>query len=146
MQHSKILQEMSNIQLIRTKAYHLRMNGAMERFKRTIQTVLKKITIIPSEWDEKLPYAIFAYNSCRHEATGESPHFLMYGRDARIPMKADPEEHIGQYQVDVDDYKFRHAEQMNQAHEETRAQRARERKKVLRRKTYSLQNKVSRSR
>uniref|UniRef100_A0A8R1EXY8 RNA-directed DNA polymerase n=1 Tax=Caenorhabditis japonica TaxID=281687 RepID=A0A8R1EXY8_CAEJA len=104
--------KMSNIQLIRTKGYHSRMNGAVERFNRTIQTVLKKITIIPSEWDEKLPYAIFAYNSCRYEATGESPHFLMYGRDARIPMKSDPEEHIGQYQVDIDDYKFRHAEQI----------------------------------
>uniref|UniRef100_A0A8R1IJK0 RNA-directed DNA polymerase n=1 Tax=Caenorhabditis japonica TaxID=281687 RepID=A0A8R1IJK0_CAEJA len=36
-------------------------------------------------------------------------------------MKSDPEEHIDQYQVDVDDYKFRHAEQMNQVHEEARA-------------------------
>uniref|UniRef100_A0A8R1E3A4 RNA-directed DNA polymerase n=1 Tax=Caenorhabditis japonica TaxID=281687 RepID=A0A8R1E3A4_CAEJA len=84
------------------------------------KTVLKKITIIPAEWDEKLPYAAFAYNSCRHEATGESPHYLMYERDARVPMKSDAEEQIGKYQVDVDDYKFRHAEQMNKAQEETR--------------------------
>uniref|UniRef100_A0A8R1DLV5 RNA-directed DNA polymerase n=1 Tax=Caenorhabditis japonica TaxID=281687 RepID=A0A8R1DLV5_CAEJA len=112
--------KMSNIKMIRTKGYHSRMNGAVERFNRTIQTVLKKITIIPAEWDEKLPYAVFAYNSCRHEATGESPHYLMYGRDARVPMKSDPEEQIGKYQVDVDDYKFRHAEQMNEAQEETR--------------------------
>uniref|UniRef100_A0A8R1HNE6 Integrase catalytic domain-containing protein n=1 Tax=Caenorhabditis japonica TaxID=281687 RepID=A0A8R1HNE6_CAEJA len=111
---------MSNIKLIRTKGYHSRMNGAIERFNRTIQTVLKKITIIPTEWDEKLQYAVFAYNSFRHEVTGESPHYLMYGRDARVPMKSDPEERIGNYQTDLDDYKFRHAEQMNQAQEETR--------------------------
>uniref|UniRef100_A0A8R1HP30 Integrase n=1 Tax=Caenorhabditis japonica TaxID=281687 RepID=A0A8R1HP30_CAEJA len=97
--------KMSNIKLIRTKGYHSRMNGAIERFNRTIQTVLKKITIIPTEWDEKLQYAVFAYNSCRHEATGESPHYLMYGRDARVPMKSDPEERIGNYQTDLDDYK-----------------------------------------
>uniref|UniRef100_A0A8R1HXU9 Integrase-type domain-containing protein n=1 Tax=Caenorhabditis japonica TaxID=281687 RepID=A0A8R1HXU9_CAEJA len=84
------------------------------------KTVLKKITIIPAEWDEKLPYAVCAYKSCRHETTGESPHYLMYGRDARVPMKSDPVEQIGKYQVDVDDYKFRQAEQMNKAQEDTR--------------------------
>uniref|UniRef100_A0A8R1IRF9 Integrase-type domain-containing protein n=1 Tax=Caenorhabditis japonica TaxID=281687 RepID=A0A8R1IRF9_CAEJA len=43
-----------------------------------------------------------------------------YGRDARIPMKSDPEEEIGRYQVDLDDYRYRHAEQMQMAHEEAR--------------------------
>uniref|UniRef100_A0A8R1EIM2 Integrase n=1 Tax=Caenorhabditis japonica TaxID=281687 RepID=A0A8R1EIM2_CAEJA len=143
--------KMANIKLIRTKGYHSRMNGAIEKFNRTIQTVLKKITtvrsisfmlqfcpgvlrqntswgalylwnglFIPTECDEKLQYAVFAYNSCRHEVTGESPHYLMYGRYARVPTKSDPEERIGKYQIDLDDYKFRHAEQMNRAQEETR--------------------------
>ncbi|CAI2353188.1 unnamed protein product [Caenorhabditis sp. 36 PRJEB53466] len=114
------LAKLSNVKLIRTKGYHSRMNGAVERFNRTIQTILKKTTIIPTEWDEKLPYAVFAYNTCKHEATGESPHYLMYGRDARIPMKVDLEERIGKYQVDVDDYKQRHVEQMNETQEEAR--------------------------
>uniref|UniRef100_A0A8R1IZ48 Integrase catalytic domain-containing protein n=1 Tax=Caenorhabditis japonica TaxID=281687 RepID=A0A8R1IZ48_CAEJA len=123
------LAKMSNIRLIRNKGYHSRMNGAVERFNRTIQTVLKKVSIIPTEWDEKLQYAVFAYNTCKHEATGESPHFIMYGRDARIPMKSDPEEQIGRYQVDVDEYKYRHAEQMNTAHDEARAHVNRSKKK-----------------
>uniref|UniRef100_A0A8R1DE69 Integrase n=1 Tax=Caenorhabditis japonica TaxID=281687 RepID=A0A8R1DE69_CAEJA len=116
------LAKMSNIKLIRTKGYHSRMNGAVERFNRTIQTVLKKITIIPAEWDEKLPYAVFAYNACKHDATGESPHFIMYGRDVRIPMKEDLDEQIGKYQVDLDEYKYRHVEQMKIAQEEARKQ------------------------
>uniref|UniRef100_A0A8R1I5W0 Integrase catalytic domain-containing protein n=1 Tax=Caenorhabditis japonica TaxID=281687 RepID=A0A8R1I5W0_CAEJA len=117
------------------------MNGAVERFNRTIQTVLKKITIIPAEWDEKLPYAVFAYNSCRHEATGESPHFIMYGRDARIPLKTDLEEQVGRYQVDVDEYKYRHAEQMNFAQAEARKQVEREQDGA--KKWFDKKNKVA---
>ncbi|EFO97374.1 hypothetical protein CRE_16625 [Caenorhabditis remanei] len=121
---------MSKIKLIKTKGYHSRMNGGVERFNRTIQTALKKITLIPTEWDEKLQYAVFAYNACKHETTGESPHFLMYGRDPRIPLKVDQEELVGKYQVDVDEYKLRHAEQMHLAQEAAREHMKKERESM----------------
>lgn len=42
------------------------------------QTSLSDFGIILGE-------ATFAYNSCPHEGTGESPHFLAFGQDMRIP-------------------------------------------------------------
>jgi hypothetical protein len=36
-------------------------------------------------WDELLPYVLFAYRTSQHECTKEAPFFLMFGRDARLP-------------------------------------------------------------
>ena len=33
------------------------------------------------EWDERLPYVLFAYRASQQASLGESPIFLVYGRD-----------------------------------------------------------------
>ena len=40
------------------------------------------------EWDEKLPYVLFAYRASQQASTGESPFYLVYGRDPRLPTPA----------------------------------------------------------
>ncbi|GMT33396.1 hypothetical protein PFISCL1PPCAC_24693 [Pristionchus fissidentatus] len=56
------------------------------------------------EWEDALPYALYAYNTVPHKATGESPTFLFHGRDDRLPTgeswRVDE-----RYVVDSDDYK-----------------------------------------
>ena len=37
-------------------------------------------------WDERLPYFTFAYNTSIHASTGCTPHFLLYGYEARQPI------------------------------------------------------------
>ena len=52
-----------------------------------------------------LPYVLFAYRASPQESTGESPFFLMYGRDPVLPT-ADMVSHPdGRTEVDLDNYK-----------------------------------------
>ena len=38
------------------------------------------------DWDCTLPFVTFAYNSSRHDVTGYSPFYLLYGRDPLLPL------------------------------------------------------------
>ena len=40
------------------------------------------------DWDRRLPYVLFAYRACCQESTQESPFFLVYGRDPKLPTPA----------------------------------------------------------
>ncbi|VDO11451.1 unnamed protein product [Haemonchus placei] len=88
-----------------TKGYCPRENGLTERVNGTISRMLKKKTVVPAEWDRILPAVVYAYNASPHSATGESPHFLVYGRDPQYPSSVIPREHLSSYQVNYDDYK-----------------------------------------
>lgn len=39
------------------------------------------------DWDERLPYVLFAYRTSRQESTQESPFYLLYGRDPQLPTE-----------------------------------------------------------
>uniref|UniRef100_A0A7I4YHH5 RNA-directed DNA polymerase n=1 Tax=Haemonchus contortus TaxID=6289 RepID=A0A7I4YHH5_HAECO len=88
-----------------TKGYCPRENGLTERVNGTIVKMLKKKTVIAAEWDKILPAVVYAYNASPHRATGESPHFLVYGYDPVYPSISIPSEHLSPYVVDYDNYK-----------------------------------------
>ena len=94
------------IKRVITTAYHPQSNGIIERFHATLKTTLKVWSVeTGSEWDELLPYAIFAYNTAYHTVIQEIPHFLNHGYDARLPIdtvintKSDEYNDIHQYAV-----------------------------------------------
>ncbi|EGT58555.1 hypothetical protein CAEBREN_19686 [Caenorhabditis brenneri] len=62
--------------------HHSRGNGATERTFRTFHSMVAKyINSKHDNWDTILPCVTFAYNSAVHSTTGESPFYLMFGRD-----------------------------------------------------------------
>ena len=69
-----------------TTPYHPQCDGMVERFNRTLATMIS--TIIEQSrrnWDDLLPYVLFAYRTAAHSSTNETPFYLMFGRDALSP-------------------------------------------------------------
>ena len=75
------------IKRTRTTAYHPQANGQVERFNRTLESMLSKVVNENQrDWDTHLPKALFAYRTSLHESTGFSPFFVNYGRSAILPI------------------------------------------------------------
>jgi transposase InsO family protein len=76
---------------LRTTSYHPQTDGAVERFNQTLGNMLTTHTHNnPREWDEHLGYIVAAYNTTPHSSTGDTPFFLLKGRDAIEPTDLRP--------------------------------------------------------
>ena len=88
---SSLLQEVCKVMgvhKVNTTAYHPQGDGLVERFNRTLTEMLSKVVKKSGkDWDEKVPYVLFAYRTCVQESTQESPFFLLYGRDPNLPSQ-----------------------------------------------------------
>lgn len=91
---------------INTTGYHPQTDSLVERLNHTLMSMLSKcVENHGRDWDECLPYVLFAYRVSVHEPTRESPFYLMYGRDARLPTETALSQPTTFYQVDVQDYR-----------------------------------------
>ena len=66
--------------------YHAQSNGRIEGFHLFLKACMTKYISPGLEWDEVCPIATAAYNLLPNEHARESPFFLMFGRDPRIPL------------------------------------------------------------
>ncbi|KAL2082601.1 hypothetical protein ACEWY4_012302 [Coilia grayii] len=75
------------VKAIKTTPYHPQTDGLVERFNRTLKTMLRRfVSQTGSDWDEWLPYLLFAYREVPQASTGISPFELLYGRQVRGPL------------------------------------------------------------
>lgn len=83
----KELCQLYGCQKSRTTAYHPQGNGACERFNQTLLGLLNSLTETEhSQWPNQLPALVQAYNSTTHSTTGMTPHYVVFGRHARLPV------------------------------------------------------------
>lgn len=65
---------------------HPQTVGQIERYHRTLSQYLRIYTDKnKDDWDEWIPFALFAFNTATHSSTKYTPHYLVYGFDVEIP-------------------------------------------------------------
>ena len=84
---TKELCEIMGVEKSRTTPYHPMGNGVCERFNRTLMAMLGTLEADQKrDWKSYLGPITHAYNSMRQDTTGQSPYFLMFGREPRLPV------------------------------------------------------------
>lgn len=107
--------EIVNTKKIFTTAYHPQCDGLVEKFNETLATMLSMfVNDHQRDWDVYIPYVLFAYRTSLQETIQETPFYLVYGRDARLPIDVALSEPTRLY-TDVDDYKSVIIQRLNEA-------------------------------
>jgi transposase InsO family protein len=71
---------------LRTTAYSPNANGICERMHRYIGQQLRTLSNTElNDWDKHIHAIMFTYRNGILKATGNSPYFLLHGRDPRLP-------------------------------------------------------------
>ena len=84
---AKLLKEVCQIQKSRTSPYHPQGDGLVERYNRTLLDMLATASKgNPNDWERYVRPVCFAYNTSVQSSTGYTPHYLMFGREARLPV------------------------------------------------------------
>ena len=83
----KELHRLAGIKSSNTTPYHPQGDGQCERLNRTLVNMLKTLSEKEkNNWKSHLPKLAYAVNSTRNKTTGFSPHYLMFGREAVLPI------------------------------------------------------------
>ena len=89
---SNVIKELCNLAGVdksRTTPYHPVGNDMVERFNQTLLNMLGTLEDHQKEdWKSYVAPLVHSYNATRHDSTGYSPFFLMFGRHPRLAVDA----------------------------------------------------------
>jgi len=81
------LLEKFRIKQLFSTPYHPQTNGLVERFNRTLcEALAKLVNEYKDDWDLYIAPVLLAYRTTKHNTTKFTPFYLVYGRDAKLPM------------------------------------------------------------
>ena len=73
-----------------TSPYHPQANGLDERFNQTFKSALEKlVNEKQNDWDVYIKHVLFAYRTSVNASTKYTPFYLMFGRQAKLPIELD---------------------------------------------------------
>ena len=76
-----------DIHKTRTSPYHPQSDGLIERFNRTLLSMLSLfVEDNQLNWDSLLPYVMLAYRSSVHASTSFTPYNVLFGREVVLPL------------------------------------------------------------
>ena len=81
-----VAKELGVEQKMYSPPYRPQSNGRIEGFHTFLKTCLAKHVSGNMEWDKVCTLATAAYNFLSNEHSKESPFFIMFGRDPRLPL------------------------------------------------------------
>ena len=71
-----------------SSAYHPQTNGLDERMNQTLtKAIVKYINTEQDDWDEHIESVLFSYRTSVHASTKFTTFYLMYGREAVLPVQ-----------------------------------------------------------
>ena len=74
------------IKMAPSTAYHPEANGIAESKVKALKTLLRSLAKQDKyNWDCKLPYAVFAFNTSFNKTTGFTPFWINHGFEANLP-------------------------------------------------------------
>ncbi len=103
---SRAVYELMNTHKSTSTAYHPQTQGVTERFNRTLVDMIAcylNSAVDLTDWDCLLPYLTFAYNTSYNSTIQETPFYVLYGRQPRMPVDQ-LSEYTGDLFVSVQDY------------------------------------------
>ncbi|MCG8048682.1 MAG: RNase H-like domain-containing protein, partial [Candidatus Thiodiazotropha endolucinida] len=85
----KELCSLAGVEKSRTTPYHAMGNGMTERFNQTLLNMLGTLEEHQKQdWKSYVAPLVHSYNATKHDSTGYSPFFLMFGRHPRLAVDA----------------------------------------------------------
>ena len=119
---SRLFQELCSLlemEKTRTTPWHPQSDGMIERFNRTIETLLRQtVNKNQKDWDDQLSYCCAAYRSSIHSTTEFTPNELMLGRN--LPMPNHLIQPVPEKWNSLSEYNQNLAKKLQHAQEQTR--------------------------
>src|SRR6185369_13036756 len=73
--------------------YHPQTNGLTKKFNGTLcKSLAKCLQTSQSTWDQLIPSVLFVYRTLKQESTKYTPFYLVYGREAQLPIDIEVQE------------------------------------------------------